>query len=400
MSLALPKPAADAPDEAWAAWRALWEIRADTTYVNHGSFGPPPRPVVEAQDGWRRALNEQPMDFFVRQLEPAWLAARERLARFVETAAENLVFVDNATAGMNVVAHSLTLPPNAEVLLNDHEYGAVRRIWERACGKVDGAKVVDAKLPEEIESTEQVVQAIFARVTPNTRLIVVSHITSPTAITMPVREICARAREGGIPVAIDGPHAPAQVDLDIGAMACDFYVASLHKWLSAPLGSGFLYVAPRWHEVVSPPQLSWGRLAPAKVDAWWHEFIWTGTRDYSPYLATTAAIALLEQLGPELFRERTHHLAEYARGQLVDVVGGRPRTPNGPEWYGAMASVRLPDGDCGTLQRALWERHGIEIPVVEVGGIRSTRISCHLYNTKAEIDRTVAALADELRAGH
>ncbi len=399
MSLALPQPAPDAPDDEWAPWRELWDIRPDTTYVNHGSFGPPPRPVTEAQEAWRRELNRQPMDFFVRQLEPAWLAARERLARFVGTAAENLVFVDNATAGMNVVANTLPLVAKSEVLLNDHEYGAVRRIWERACGKTEGSQIVDATLPLEIESVDQVVEAIFARVTPATRLIVVSHITSPTAITMPVQAICAEAHRRGIPVAIDGPHAPAQIALEIDPLGCDFYVASLHKWLSAPFGSGFLYVAPKWQELVATPQLSWGRLSPARVEAWWHEFFWSGTRDFSPYLATTAAIDLLESLGLDLFRQRTHHLAEYARHQLVDLVGGKPRTPDSPAWYGAMASIRLPDGDCGTLQRTLWQRHGIEVPVVEVGGIRSIRISCHLYNTKEQIDRVVAALADALRAG-
>lgn len=297
---------------------------------------------------------------------------------------------------MNVVANSFPLQRGDEVLLNDHEYGAVRRIWERACRQVEGARLVTASLPPIIESPEHLIEAIFSPATSATKLLVVSHITSPTAITMPVKQICAEARRRGIAVVVDGPHAPAQVDLNIDALECDYYVASLHKWLSAPFGSGFVYVAPQWQEQVVPPQLSWGRIPPTKIESWSHEFLWTGTRDPSPYLATTAAIDLIEQLGSELFRKRTHHLARYARQQLVEVVKGQSRTPDSDQWYGAMASVCLPQGDTGALQRALWERHQIEIPVVEVAGIRSIRLSCHLYNTPGQIEHVVKAIAQEL----
>lgn len=398
MSLpSLPQPAHDAPDEAWAPWRELWDLRDDTCYVNHGSFGPPPRPVREARQRWQSALDCQPMDFFVRQFEPAWLAARDRLAQFVGTAGENLVFVENATAGMNVVANTFRLGPQDEVLLTDHEYGAVFRIWRRACAAAGAPEPVVGYLPLEIESAEQVVEAIFKSATPRTRLLVISHITSPTAIILPVAQLCEEARRRGIAVAIDGPHAPAQVPLDIDSLGCDFYVASLHKWVSAPFGSGFLYVAPRWQTQVVTSQLSWGRVAPRKVETWWDEFVWTGTRDPSPYLASTTAIDLLEQLGLPLFRARTHHLAQYARQSLVELTGLTPRVPDSPDWYGSMASVPLPPGDPGELQQAMWQTHGIEIPVVELSEVRSIRLSCHLYNTRADVDRTVAALAEELR---
>ena len=177
------------PDRSKSQWHAEWQLREDTTYLNHGSFGPPPKPVQEAQRVWKKQLDEQPMDFYVRRMEPAWREAQSRLAEFVGVQSHQIAFVENATYGMNVVANSLTLKAGDEILLNDHEYGAVRRIWERAAKGV-GASVVDAKLPWPIESAEQIVDAIASRFTPRTRLAIVSHVTSPTAVNMPVAAIC------------------------------------------------------------------------------------------------------------------------------------------------------------------------------------------------------------------
>lgn len=222
-----------------------WNLEPGVTYLNHGSFGPPPEAVRQARAVWQERLDRQPMDFFVRQLEPALLAARNKLAQFVGSDPENLIFVENATVGMNIVADSFPLQAGDEVLLNNHEYGAVQRIWKRACDAA-GAKLVIATLPLPIRNAEETVAGLLAEATEKTRLIVVSHITSPTAITLPVADLCRAARERGIAVCIDGPHAVAQLELNLESLGCDFYTASCHKWLSAPFGSGFLYVAPRW----------------------------------------------------------------------------------------------------------------------------------------------------------
>jgi isopenicillin-N epimerase len=403
-------------DTAWAPLKALWPIRADTIYLNHGSFGPSPVAVRDARRAWIKQLDEQPMDFFVRRLEPAWRAARERLAQFVGTTAGDLIFVENATAGMNVVADSFPLAAGDEVLLTDHEYGAVQRIWQRAAQEA-GAGLTIARLPVPFRTADETVQAIFAAASPRTRLLVVSHITSPTAVTLPVRQICQQARRRGIAVAIDGPHAVAQLPLAIDALDCDFYAASCHKWLSASFGSGFLYVAPRHQRLVRPPLLSWGRLAPGKIESWSDEFIWSGTRDPSAYLSIPAAIEFLEQVGLEAFWARTHWLAQYARRKLVELTGMEPIVPDGPAWYGAMAHVPLPaardsapdsdsasrpeDGSVSTLmQRLLWRESGIEVPIVEFGGARYVRVSCHLYNDTSHIDHLVGALERLLAQGH
>jgi isopenicillin-N epimerase len=381
----------------WAHWRDEWDIRADTTYLNHGSFAPTPRSVRRLQLEWQQRMTSQPMDFFVRQYEPAWITARERLAQFVGTAPDNLVFVENSTAGMNVVAHSIELGSNDEVLLTDHEYGAVMRIWQRACQSSGAAEPRIAKLPVNFESADGVVEAVFLSATDRTRLVVVSHITSPTAVILPVKQICAEAARRGIAVCIDGPHAPAQVRLVIDELGCEFYTASLHKWVSAPLGSGFLYVAPKRQECIRTPLLSWGRVSPTKPITWWDEFIWTGTRDPSAYLATPAAIELLEKVGLDNFRARTHGLARYARERLVTSVGRQTHVPDSDQWYGSMASVPLPPGDARGLQARLWQEHHIEVPIVDHNGERSIRVSCHLYNSQEQIDLLNAALESELR---
>ncbi|MFO0870378.1 MAG: aminotransferase class V-fold PLP-dependent enzyme [Pirellulales bacterium] len=375
-----------------AAGSTAWRLRPDTIYLNHGSFGPPPEPVLADQRRWKTALDEQPMDFFTRQYEPAWRAARARLARWLDVPASQLIFVDNATHGMNIVAASFPLEPGDEVVLNNHEYGAVLRIWQRACAEAGAAPPRIAQLPARCTAADEVVDAIFAEVTPRTRLIVASHVTSPTAIILPIELLCRRAAVAGIACCVDGPHAPAQVDFSLSRLSCDFYVASCHKWLSAPFGSGFLAVAPRWQAVMRTPQLSWGRLLPDVPQSWDDEFIWSGTRDPSAWLAVPAAIDFLADYGFDRFRQTTHALAQYGRNRLVELTGREPLVPDDPQWYGSMAHVPLPPGNARALQRALWEQYGIEVPIVDWNQERFIRVSCHLYNDASQIDRLVAAL--------
>lgn len=400
-------------DAAWAEYKSHWEIRPDTIYLNHGSFGPPPRCVQQERDRWQREMECQPMDFFVRQFEPAWLAARQRLAEFVGASPGNLIFVENATVGMNIVADSFPLAANDEVLLTNHEYGAVERIWKRACAKAE-ATLKTAMLPLPFHTAEETTAAILAAATTRTKLLVVSHITSPTAVTLPVNNICAEARRRGIAIAIDGPHAIAQLPLQIDALDCDFYAASCHKWLSAPFGSGFLYAGPRQQAHVRPPVLSWGRLPPHAIESWSDEFLWSGTRNPAAFLAIPAAIDFLDKIGLDRARARMHWLARIAREKLVALTRRTPLVPDDPAWYASMAHVPLPpptrasetpsapqrsDAVSNPLQRLLWQQFGIEVPVVSFGGERFIRVSCHLYNDVSQIDRLVAALKSLLLAG-
>lgn len=381
-------------DAAWEKVRCDWRLREDTIYLNHGSFGPPPEPVRAARRAWLEQLDAQPMDFFFRQLEPALRSARARLAAFVGTSADSLVFAENATFGMNVVAQSFELQSGDEVLLTDHEYGAVTRIWQRACRRVGTVEPRVGRLPLPFESAGQVVDALMAACNDRTRLIVVSHVTSPTAVILPVADICRAARDRGIAICIDGPHAPVQLPLSLDSLDCDFYTASCHKWLCGPFGSGFLYVHPRQHDRVVPLVQSWGRLHPDGVSQWDDEFVWSGTRDYSAYLTVGRAIEYFESIGLGVVRRRMHHLAQYARQQLVELTSLAPMVPDSPAWYGSMAHVPLPPVDARSLQQQLWDRYGIEVPIIDWGNRQFVRVSCHVYNTTGQIDRLVEALGE------
>lgn len=390
--------------------RDQWSFSGGVTYLNHGSFGPPPRCVQQVREEWTGRLNSNPMDFFLRQFDRALDNASGRLGELIGAESRDLVFVDNATVAMNVVAESLPLRPGDEILLNDHEYGAVFRIWRAVCERT-GAKIVSPTLgtpsdpgltPGRFHQSSDITDPILSAITPQTRLIVISHITSPTAITFPVEVVCRQARERGIPICIDGPHAIAMSDLNLKKLECDFYCASLHKWLSAPFGSGFLYVRRNWQSKLKPHLISWGRSLGGREQRWQDDLNWLGTRDPAPFLSVPAAIDFLEHFGLDAFRRQTHALAHYARTQLEPILGTTASVPDSPAWYGAMTAIPLPADSfkkarpnaIHPLQQALWDQHGIEVLVTECHGHRYLRVSCHLYNTKAEIDSLTRAVRD------
>jgi isopenicillin-N epimerase len=386
-------PATDLHLDA-SPWKSEFPLPADVTYLNHGSFGPSPRCVREERQRWSERLETQPMQFFVRDLEDALDAASAAVGEFVGAAAKDLIFVDNATYGVNIVAASIDLQPGDEVLLTDHEYGAVVRLWKRKC-QAAGAKVVTASLA--VSHAEPCVESLFASVTDRTRLIVVSHVTSPTALILPVAEICREAKSRGIPVCIDGPHAVAMLPLSLRNMSCDFYAASCHKWLCGPFGSGFLYVSPQWQRRVQPAIVSWGGSVAGRQPSWKDEFQWIGTRDPAAFLAVPAAIEFLKRVDLDLFRQRGHALAGEFRERMLRL------SSVGEEWsgpFGTMAAMPLPasntdppkPGQRDPLQDALWERFRIEIPVVHWQNRRLLRVSCHLYNERSDLDRLFDAL--------
>ncbi len=398
------------PDSSASLWRSEWTLPDDVLYLNHGSFGPSPRSVQAAFEDWSRQLERQPMNFFLRQMEDALDESLSVLAKFVGTSRDCLVFSDNATTAMNVVAASVPLQSGDEVLLTDHEYGAVFRIWRRTAQKA-GARVITAELPDPLDETQAVVEAIMSRVTERTRLIVVSHVTSPTAVVLPVEAICRRARERGVPVCIDGPHALAMVPVELRKLDCDFYAASCHKWLCGPLGSGFLYVAPRQQKHLVPSIISWGGSVSGRQPSWKDEFTWIGTRNPASFLAVKTAIEFFQQPARGLvqtgataldeFRSHARELLRFAAEQIGAVTSLPPFVTNLDQWCGSMLALPLPmqgdppkPGQRDPLQDALWERHRIEAPVVHWKGRRFIRVSAHLYNTTDEITQ----LADSMRS--
>jgi isopenicillin-N epimerase len=337
----------------------------DVTFLNHGSFGACPRVVFERYQAWQRELEREPVDFIARRLTGLLEEARAALAGYVGARPDDLVFVPNATTGVNMAARALGLQPGDEVLSTNLEYGACVLAWRRLCRFV------------EVDPAE-----LFDHVTEQTRAIFVSHVTSETGLLLPVEEIVARARALGLVSVVDGAHAPGQVDLDLDALGADFYAGNCHKWLCAPKGAGFLHVRPEWHERVDGPIVSWGYEEPATFLSRTQR---QGTRDPAAYLAVPDAIAFARAHDE---RARCVALAREARRDLCALLGTEPIAPE--EMVLQMASVRLPEPD-PELNRRLFDEHRIEIPVSHDGEL--LRLSIAMYNDRADVDRLLSALA-------
>lgn len=379
-----------------AELRELFLLRKDVVFLNHGSFGACPRPVFAEYGRWQRELEEEPVDFLDRRFEGLMAEARGALAAFLGCDPLDLVYVPNATTAMNLVARSLPLGPGDEVLSTDHEYGAVDRMWRHVCAE-KGARYVRAEVPVPVRSFEEVVEAVLSRRSSRTRVLSLSHITSPTALLFPVEELVRRAREAGILTVIDGAHAPGQVPLNLEALGADFYAGNCHKWLLSPKGAGFLHARREVQGFLRPLVVSWGGERPRGPgpSPFLDELEWTGTRDISAYLAVPAAIRFLEEHDWESVRARCRELlAEFSRA----VVGlGLQPVGEGPEpWPLQMRSFLLPAVDGRALQRELFERWRIEVPVIPWNGRSLLRVSVQGYNTARDLDGLAEALASAL----
>jgi len=365
-------------------------------FLNHGSFGACPQPVFATYQEWQRELERQPVEFLGRRLPDLLAQARATLGSFVGADGDDLAFVPNATHAINIVARSLDLGPGDEVLATDHEYGAVARSWRFVCEQ-RGARYVVQPIRLPLSHPDEVVEQIWAGVTSRTRVILVSHITSPTALIFPVAAICRRAREAGIVSVIDGAHAPGQIDLDLTALDADFYAGNCHKWLCAPKGSGFLYARRELQTLLQPLIVSWG----------WHPevagktpfidyFGWSGTADPAAYLSVPAAIAFQKEHGWQDVRMACRELLAIGRRQIAALTNTTQICPDGPEWWIQMAAVPLGRCDVASLKARLWDIYQIEVPIIAWGDMALVRLSVQVYNSPGDIEQLVAALAAEL----
>lgn len=371
------------------AIRHEWRLDRDWLSLNHGSFGAAPLAVLAAQEEWRRRMEAQPGRFFRRELGPALREAADRLGAFVNAAGRDLAFVPNATTGCNAVLRSFPLQPGDEVLVLDHGYAAVRNAARYAAERA-GARVVTATLPFPCPTDDAVREAIAAALTDRTRLAVIDHITSPSALMLPVAEIVADCHAAGVKVLIDGAHAPGQVPLELGAIGADWYAGNCHKWLCAPKGCGFLWAAPDAQEGLHPVTISHGF-----GKGFLEEFDWTGTSDPSAFLSVTAALDFHQRLGGEALMARNAALAHEAAHLTAARLGTEIDHGNQPGT--AMALVRL----CGaggpeaadTIRDALMN-YRIDAPVHAIDGVAWLRLSAFAYN---EIE-DYAAIADAVSA--
>ncbi len=371
-------------------------LRPEIAFLNHGSFGSCPRPVFETYQRWQRELAAQPVEFLGRRLYGLLSEAREALAAYLGAQPDNIVFVPNATHGMNIVARSLHLKPGDEVVLTNHEYGAVERTWRFICERT-GAHCCMQPILLPVSSPEQLIEQLWEGVTERTRVIVVSHITSPTALIFPVAAICRRAARQGILTVIDGAHAPGQIDLHLDALQADFYIGNCHKWLSAPVGAGFLYARPERQPLLEPLVVSWGWRAERPRGLPFQEyFAWTGTADPSAYLSVPSAIAFQAQHDWPGVRAVCHQLAILARARIAALTGLHHICPETTEWWSQMCAVPLPITDRAAaedLQRKLWERYQVEVPIVSWLDRCFVRVSIQAYTAPYHVERLIDGLA-------
>jgi isopenicillin-N epimerase len=391
-----------------------WTLDPNITYLNHGSYGACPRSVLAAQQALRDQLEREPAVFFNREAPHLLSAARAELARFVGAPPAGLAFVPNVTTAINSVLRSVPLAPGSELLVTDHEYNATRNIMEFVAAE-RGCRVVVAQVPFPIAAPEAVVEAVLARVTERTRLAVIDHVSSQTALVFPIAELVRELEARGVDVLVDGAHAPGMVDVDIGALAPTYYAANCHKWICAPKGVGFLWVREDRRRDVRPAVISHGANAPVPLERRYAiEFAWTGTSDYTPALAVPAALRFLDGVvsgGAAALRTRNRELALAGRRIVADALGVELPCPDA--MIGAMASLPVPPLpdlpppqamsalDLDPLHDALFREHRIEVPVLTCPAHpgRLLRISAQAYNSLGDYERLAGALRRRVRRG-
>jgi isopenicillin-N epimerase len=373
----------------------LFMLDPEVIFLNHGSFGACPRPVFQAYQEWQCKLERQPVLFLGRELLKYDQDARQALGDYINAPCDDLVFVTNATHGVNIAARSLALGPGDEILATDHEYGACDAAWDFISLKT-GAAYIRQPVPLPVTSQEEILERFWEGVTSRTRVIYMSHITSPTALRLPVEAVCRRAREAGILTLIDGAHAPGQIPLDIQAIGADFYSGNCHKWLNSAKGAGFLYVRPEVQHLVEPLVVSWGYRGDEMFSGG-SQFIdylnWTGTKDPAAALSVPEAIRFLEAHNWETVRADCHDLLRQALTTIIELTGLAPLYPLDERFFVQMASVPLPPvEDLRALKNKLYDDYRVEVPLYQWQDRQLLRISVQGYNTSADLEALVEAL--------
>ena len=397
----VPKQLLDRP----IGGRGFWSLDPKVTFLNHGSFGSCPRPVLKFQQALQDRLERQPVRFLIDEFEPIWDEARRTLAQFVGADAEDLVFVPNATTGVNTVLRSLEFKRGDELLTTDHAYNACRCALDFVAARA-GARVVVAKIPFPLASAQQVVDVVLARVTRRTRLALLDHVTSSTGLVLPLEKIIRELSARGVETLVDGAHAPGMIPLNLKKLGAAYYAGNCHKWLCSPKGAALLYVRRDRQAKIRPLVISHGANSPrSDPSRFLLEFSWTGTGDFSAWLSVPESLRVIgAQLpgGWPAVMQRNRALALAARRLLCDALQIPPPCPD--EMIGSLAAVPLPDMAAADIARIsngldplrdrLLRKHGIEVPVFPwpAPPKRLLRISAQLYNSLPQYEKLAAVL--------
>lgn len=382
-------------------------LRDDVVFLNHGSFGACPRPVFETYQAWQLELERQPVAFLGRDLSERTKVPRVALSAFLGTTSENIVGLVNATEGLNIVAQSLDLKEGDEILTTDHEYSALEKTWTYVARRT-GAKIVTVKVPMPFVSEAAFTDTLLASMTDRTKVLFLSHITSPTALVFPIERPIAEARKRGIWTVIDGAHTPGHIPLNLDAMGVDFYSGNCHKWLMTPKGSAFLYVRPELQGMINPLVISHGWTADSKLpDAkgafgnspFIDELEMQGTRDPAAWLSVPAAIDFRKEHDWTRVAADCRDLAQETARRLQALTGLEPLST--PEFCAPqMVAMPVPEiGEPAEFAKELMARYAIEIPVFKWQEHHIVRVSVQGYNSKAQMDILIEALTDMLELG-
>jgi isopenicillin-N epimerase len=384
---------------------SVWALDPEIILLNHGSFGSCPRAVLAWQQSLRDHLEWQPVQFLVRELEGLLDRARLALSQFVGADADDLVFVPNATAGVNTVLRSLRFNSGDELLVTNQEYNACRNALE-AAGQRERVQVGVVDVPFPLEREEQILSAVLERVTARTRLVLLDHVTSQTGVIWPIARFARELASRGIDLLIDGAHAPGMLPLNLRELGVPFYTGNCHKWMCAPKGAGFLFVERRRQSEIRPLSISHGANSPRQDRSRFQiEFGWTGTWDPSAVLSIPEALRFVQTLLPggwPAIMDRNRRLALEARRILAKALRIPLPCPNG--LIGSMASLPMPDSPDSNMpasplysdpvQDRLREQFGIEVPIIPwpASPKRLLRISAQLYNSIPQYERLAQAL--------
>jgi isopenicillin-N epimerase len=378
----------------------MFLLDPDLIFLNHGSFGACPAQLMQSYQRWQMEMERNPVEFLGRRSADLLAQSRAVLAKALGADAGNLIYLPNATTGVNTVARSLRLQPGDEILTSDHEYGACDNTWEFVCQHT-GARYVPVEIPLPFKA-EEFVQRLWAGVTPRTRVIFLSHLSSTTALIFPLTELCRRAREAGILTLIDGAHVPGHIPLNLNALGADFYTGNCHKWLCAPKGAAFLHVRPEHHALVDAGVVSWGYSATITghtgFDAYTGSTLlerrlqWQGTRDIAAFLTVPAAIAFQAEHDWDRVRQNCHAMAAQTLHRIYAITALPPICADTD--FGQMVAIPVPAMDAQRLKDTLLERYRIEIPVTSHKGALFIRLSVQAYNTQQDLDALVDAVRE------